>query len=506
MAYRWETPTSTWLEREAGGGYELAASSGLGHVDWQAAVVARGRLADCARLLGASLPLACAHAPVYPDGFAFCPECGQPLQRLDGQGMARTRQPEWWGAWADPLLPRHVPHGLPVTSLALGDGLEERPPAPAVGRCDATLPAPPNAHCVFAAARFGFPEPRLLALAPGRGVLQYLDPLAGAWHVLLPEEGAADLAFSASDYGWLPAPDLAEGRRGEVGLVPTARGLVRLWIDPVGETCRTETVLDAPVVAAPGVMRRHAACLVRNAAGGLTLYTLDAAPSAAPAPGPAYDCGALPMAGWTRPVGYDGQLSWLHGEGQLVWRPGAAPRWIPWPDTWLPSLDLGGPTLSRDGRMWLIGHDGGAYSFLELGTPAPQRMPVDGARLGFANLLFRRGHPVVDEPWSAEHVEDQREDDTLVLPLLRGFNNNRAQPSGLVLRFHQYTGRAEDALAGRALPRTTVEWIGRRNVILDEVVRLARPLDCVPFVYAGRLWLHHPDWNRIRGWNLEVAP
>jgi hypothetical protein len=49
-----------------------------------------------------------------------------------------------------------------------------------------------------------------------------------------------------------------------------------------------------------------------------------------------------------------------------------------------------------------------------------------------------------------------------------------------------------------------VEWIGRRNVILDEVARLARPLECVPFVYANRLWLHHPDWNRIRGWNLDV--
>ncbi|RYE92651.1 MAG: hypothetical protein EOO78_28445, partial [Oxalobacteraceae bacterium] len=91
-----------------------------------------------------------------------------------------------------------------------------------------------------------------------------------------------------------------------------------------------------------------------------------------------------------------------------------------------------------------------------------------------------------------------------VLPLLRSFNNNRSQPSGLVLRFHKYTGRAEDALANRVIPRTTVEWIGRSNVILDELARLARPHECVPFVYANRLWLHHPDWNRIRGWHLEA--
>lgn len=500
MAYRWETPASVWLEDERSGQFELVSSDGLGRIDWQAA--ARGRLADCAHLLGASLPQSCGHAAIYPEGFAFCPTCGRPLERL---GIAPGRQPDWWGPYADALLPRHVPHGLPVTSLALGDSLEERPPAPEVGRFDAAMPPPPNAHCVFAAATFGFPEQRLLALAPGRGVLQYWDPLAEVWHVLSPEEGAADLAFGASDYGWLPTSHLqVPARRGDVALVPTARGLYRLAINPVSETCRTEAVLAAPVVAAPGLMRRQLGVLVRNPGGTLGLCGLGADLS----PGPQFDCGALPLSGWTRPIGYDGQLFWLHGEGQLAWRPGEAPRWLAWPDTWLPSLDLGGPTLSRDGRMWLIGHDGQSYSFLELGAERvqarPQREPIDGARLGFANLLFRRGHPVVDEPWSGEHVEDQHEDDSLVLPLLRSFNNNRSQPSGLVLRFHKYTGRAEDALANRVIARTTVEWIGRRNVILDEVARLARPLECVPFVYANRLWLHHPDWNRIRGWNLEA--
>jgi hypothetical protein len=492
MAYRWETPASVWLEDDRSGQFELVASEGLGQVDWGAH--ARGRVADVARLLGASLPTACEHAPIYPEGFAFCPECGRPLQRF---AVRQPQLPEWWGPYADQLLPRHVPHGLPVTSLALGNSLEERPAAPFVGRFEAEMPPPPNAHCVFAATTFGFPEQRLLALAPGRGVLQYWDPLAEVWHVLLAEEGAADLSFAVSDYGWLP---VTEPRRGEVALVPTAQGLRRLWVNPVSETYRTETILAAPLVAAPGAMRRHIACLARNPGGGVSLYALDGDLS----PAPAQDCGALPLTGWTRPIGYDGRLHWLHPEGQLAWGPGEAARFLPWPDTFLPSLDLGGPTLSRDGRMWLIGHDGQSYCFLELGTESPQRERIDGARLGFANLLFRRGHPVLDEPWSGEHVEDQAEDDSLVLPLLRSFNNNRSQPSGLVLRFHKYTGRAEDALANRVIARTTVEWIGRRNVILDEVARLSRPHECVPFVYANRLWLHHPDWNRIRGWNLEA--
>jgi hypothetical protein len=495
MAYRWDTPASTWLEDERSGQFALAASDGLGRIDW--ATQTRGRLADCAHLLGASLPLTCDHAPIYPEGFAFCPTCGHPLERLDG---VRGRLPDWFGLYADADLPRHVPHGLPVTSLPLGASLEARPAPPAIGRAEASMPSPPNAHCVFAASTFGFAEQRLLALAPGRGVLQYWDPLAEVWHVLLPEEGSAGLAFAASDYAWVPA--LASGSaagRGEVGLVPTAGGLYRLWINPVSESWRLEAVLAAPIVASPGVVRRQLGCLVRNTAGGVNLCTLG--PDGSPAP--EYECGALPLTGWTRPVGYDGQLFWLHAEGQLAWRPGEAPRWLPWPDTWLPSLDLGGPTLSRDGRMWLIGHDGQSYAFLELGTGAPQREPVDGARLGFANLLFRRGHPVIDDPWAPAHVEDANEDNSLVLPLLRGFDSQRSQPGGLVLRFHNYTGRAEDALAGRTIPRTTIEWIGRRNVILDEIARLSRPLDCVPFVYANRLWLHHPDWNRIRGWDLE---
>ena len=179
-----------------------------------------------------------------------------------------------------------------------------------------------------------------------------------------------------------------------------------------------------------------------------------------------------------------------------------------------PRLDFGGPTQSRDGRLWQIGHDGQGYSYLELGAGPdhlPARMAIDGARLGFANFLFRRGHPVLDEPWSNEHVEDPHHDDTLVLPLLRSFNNNRSQPSGLVLRFHKANFRAEEALGtgadvstpARVIPRTTVEWIGRRNVILDEIARLARPLECVPVVAGGCLWLHHPDWNQMRGWRLD---
>ncbi|SHG40979.1 hypothetical protein [Massilia sp. CF038] len=489
MTYRWETAASVWLEDERSAQFELASSEGLSRIEWQGQ--ARGRLPDVARLLGASLPAACNCAPIYPEGFAFCPTCGHALHKFAGQ---QRKQAAWFGPWADQSLPRHVPHGLPVTSLALGDSLEERPAPPHVGRFDLAMPVPPNAQCVFAAGSYGFPVQRLLALAYGRNVLQYWDPIAQVWHVMAAEDPAADLTFIASAYAWLPA---SNPRRGEVALVPTAQGLARLWINPVSESYHLEPVLQATLASAPGLMRRHLACLI-NTADGVRLWTAQQDLSAVVL----YDC-AVPSSGWSRPIGYDGRLLWLHQEGQLAWQNGAAPQWLRWPQGWAPRLEFGGPTQSRDGRLWLAGHDGQSYSFLELGKADGQMEPINGARLGFASLLFRRGHAVVGEPWDTEHVEDPHEDDSLVVPLLRSFNNNRSQPSGLVLRLHQYTGRAEDALHGRVIPRTTVEWIGKRNVILDDVARLVRPLECVPFVYDDCLWLHHPEWNQVRGWRLD---
>ena len=320
---------------------------------------------------------------------------------------------------------------------------------------------------------------------------------------MLSLEGHADtLEFGASDYGWLPARQPA---RGEIGLVPTSRGLRRLFINPVSETCRTEHVFDAALASAPGAMRRHVGCLFASSSG-TRLWSALADMSGVRL----YDCAGAPATGWSRPVGYDGRLFWLHAEGQLVWQPGAEPQWLRWPQGWSPRLAFGGPTQSRDGRLWLAGHGDGAYSFIELGKAEPQLETIGGARLGFASFVFRRGHAVIGEPWDAEHVEDPHENDALVLPLLRGFNNNRSQPSGLVLRFHHYTGKAEDALGertiGRPIARTTVEWIGKRNVILDDIARLARPLDCVPFVYDRCLWLHHPDWHQMRGWRLDEMP
>ncbi|MYN09019.1 hypothetical protein [Pseudoduganella aquatica] len=528
MAYRWETSDSVWLEDDESGQFELASSQGLSRIEWQAQ--ARTRLPDVAQLLGASLPAGCAHAAIYPEGFAYCPECGAALRVC----AAAQRLPAWWGPSSAPLpvneapLPRHAPHGLPLTALPLAASLETRPPEPQVGQAELKIPAPPNAVCVFAAADFGFAAQRLLALAYTRNVLQYWDPAAMRWHVMTCEDHLADLSFSASAYAWLPAH--AEARRGEVGLVPSGQGLVRLLINPVSESFHTEVVLSARLASAPGMVGRRIACLIA-AAGGVRLWTADAqgadgetleiaaelagyaaltrptvfSTEADVIPDPDAD-GAVPAGGWSRPLSYDGKLMWLHAQGHLVWRPGSAPQWLPWPAGWTPRLQFGGPARSRDGRLWQIGHDGQAYSFSELGVAQAQQRELDGARLGFGTLLFRRGHQVKNEPWDVEDVEDQTRNEALVLPLLENVSSTRSQPTGLVLRMERPPAMAEDALGGAVIQRTLIEWVGQRNVILDEAVRLSHPADCQPFVYDNCLWLHHPGWNEIRGWHLKALP
>ncbi len=558
MAYRWETSDSVWLEDERNRQFELAQGRGISRIDWQAH--ARGRLPDVAQLLGASTPT-CGHGDIYPEGFVYCPECGAPLAMQGGD-----RLPPWWGPSTAPLpsdahpLPKYLPLGLPLTAQPLAATLETRKPEPEIGSPDNKMPAPPNAVCVFAAGHFGYAVQRLLALAYTRNVLQYWDPLARRWHLLAAEGQAADLTFTASAYAWLPA---ANGGRGDMGIVPGAHGLARLIVNPVNESYRTETVLSAQLASAPGMASGRIACLLATPAGvrlwsanadGADGETLEiaaaasgfqpglaaggaaagihgagsngvAASGAVPA-GPAYagdipdpddEAGsagavhgtaaaapvAIPAGGWSRPVSYDGKLVWLHELGEIWWRPGSAPQWLPWPAGWTPRLQFGGPVRSRDGRLWLIGHDGQRYSYRELGAARAQIEPLDGARLGFCTLLFRRGHQVKDEPWAVENVEDQGGANELVLPLLENASSTREQPTGLVLRVEAYSGKAEAALDDAVLQRVLIEWVGQRNVILDEAVRLKQPADCQPFVYDNCLWLHHPSWNDVRGWRLE---
>jgi hypothetical protein len=451
MDYYWDNPHGNWIERG------VTAQGRPGRFkpvhDRDRAPVPRHRLPDAARLAGARRA-GCGCAPCYPPFFDFCPNCGRELDRPDGDAAP------WFGAARDARLPRHVPHGLQVALM--GEPAGQR-----------RMPAPPNAEVSFASASFGHAAPSLLALAPRRGVLQYWEPCAAQWLLL---DGAAHPGFLASRHAWLPVKDNAI-------LTPTDAGLAALSVDLLGESFQLDIITAGSPAAAPGQVAGSIAAPM--ASGGVAF-----------SPGAAI---AAPQSGYQAPFSYDGMLWWLHPDGLLRYLPGEGGRWQPWPHGWRPCLALCGPTQSRDGRLWLCGHDGSAYSFVELGQAAPERVEVDGLRAGWANFIFRRGHEVRGEPWDEPDIEDPHQHDSLVIPLLRAFNNDRARPSGLVLRLPSHAGRAEDLdMAAEA----HIEWIGAANRVLDRCARLQSPLEVRAFLHDGAAWLHHPSWSQMRGWSL----
>jgi hypothetical protein len=467
MAIRWDTPAGPWLEDDTTGRFlpEAATHS----------LPARARAADLADLLG-GVPARCRCAAVLPPGFRFCPGCGQAADAPAGTG------PAWFGSGGDPCLPRHVPNeGATSLDLSALDARTRTQP-------DRTMPAPPHAHCVFWSASFGYPVVRLLAYAPATGTLQYWDPHARQWQLLLAADPSADIAFPHSEFAWLPA---WQGARGEAGILPGRDALYRLHLDLAEETWHAQRVLDCAPASAPAALPHHVACIVEEglwtgsrALGDPVLYPM-----------------ALPVRGWLRPVVHAHRVCWLHGLGQLHWSPGAAPCWSPWPDGWTPVPALGRPTASRDGRLWQLGRDAQGYAFAGLCAPEPSLRRIDGARTGFAGLLFERGHAVKGDPWDEASVDDVSGAGDFVLPLLRCQRRGAGDAGGIVLRLPGHGGSAAQALAARAA-RATVEWTGRTERVLDTLARLARPEACSIFVHAGAMWLHHPDLPDLRGWEL----
>ena len=448
MDYFWDNPGGDWIERG------VDAQGRIGQFEPAGGRAPRHRLADAARLAGARTGR-CACASRYPAFFQFCPNCGQPLDN------AADTASTWFGSSRDARLPRHVPQGLPVAVIG-EPGAQLR------------MPAPPNAESTFASACFGHAAPSLLAMAPRRGVLQYWDPCAHQWLLL---EGPGDIAYTQSRHAWLPAS-------GDGIVLPCRDGLGLLSLDLLNERYRLDVLVAGACAASPGELHGQFIVPMRVEEG--IAFTDGIVPGA-------------PHGGFQSPFSYDGCLWWLHGEGLLRFHPARGGQWLPWPNSWRPCLSLCGPTASRDGRLWLCGHDGVAYSFLELGAVEPDRKAVDGLRAGWSNFLFRRGHEVRGEPWDEPDVDDPHQDDSLVIPLLRAFNSDRARPSGLVLRLSAHAGRAEDLTMAMD---AHIEWIGASNRVLDRCTRLPAPFDITAFVHEGCVWLHHPAWSLMRGWRL----
>lgn len=499
MATLWQSATSDWLEDEDTGTFELVARHGLGV---RIAGMPAAQQLDAARWLGAALPLTCECSGVYPPDFAFCPQCGAALQ--EAPDVAGEDGERWLGPFADQTLPEHIPRGMALSACSLAARLSGLPP---VARPDLGLPAPPAAPCLFFSGRFGFAEARLLAWSWRQNVLQYWNPVAADWQLL----GAAansehsDLTFTVSDVYSLPP---LSNEPGAVALIPTAHGLMQLFINPLQNTWRLQPVCSGRLLASAGRVFSHLAALVQDESGEVGLWSRQMVAgegnqavdeqfwhACAPA-----DCNS----GWSRPIAYQGKLIWLHASGHLLWQPGSAPKWLPWPVGWQPRQAYAAPMQSRDGRLWLLGQRQQGYEFLELGSATPQHEATDGARLGFANVMFRLGHPLHGEPWGSFTVENENDHNALVWPLLACHDTNRRLQGVLAVRLPDYVGTVEQLFLNRAGMDSKIEWLGETHLELERL-QLARPWDLSVVVHDGSLWLQHPDWSRMRGWRLAEA-
>lgn len=539
MATQWQTANSVWLEDEASGRFELVSTRGLGAVPAHVSVARPRELAQC---LGAALPLTCQCASVYPEGFSFCPHCGQALQsaaNATNSSNATNPAASWYGPYSDHNLPEHAAKGLGQTAYNFNTCAPQQNTRP-----NANLPAPPSSRCIFASARFGFASARLVALDYRQNVLQYWDPNAQDWQLLAGH--GADLSFTTSEYYWLRPLD---NEPGSVAVLPTAQGLMQLQINPLDLSYRLRPLLEQSLVSAPGRVFNYLACLYQHQ-GQLVLYAKNCEtdissdfpciilgdgvsdpdsipdPDSAPAPDSklnpdsASDNAPNPawLGGWSRPIAFQGKLMWLHPLGQLIWQPGSAPKIVPWPEGWqartLGSASLAPPMQSRDGRLWLLGQTRQGYVFLELGKESgkelsneagsggPQTEACDGVRLGFANFMFRLGHPLRAEPWESFTVDDENDHQALVWPLLSCYDAR--QRHGLVLRLMNTTKTVDQLLNSRDSHDCKLEWLGQTQIELERL-SLARPWELVCFVHQQTLWLHHPDWPQMRGWRWPEA-
>ncbi|GIZ51117.1 hypothetical protein [Noviherbaspirillum aridicola] len=490
MAFTWETPKGVWQEDE-NGSFGLSRSKDFGEIAWSPE--ATGRAADIAQLIGASVPTQCSCAPIFPDDFAHCPECGKPLRNAASNAKPA---PEWWGPCGDHSLSELAPKGLPITAVNLDSIVRGRTAGQSTGRPDTTMLSPPLAPCVFASSRFGLLADRLIALSFEQNALQYWDPHEKQWLRIAADGDAAGLSFTRSAYYWI-RPAVPE--TGEIALVPTDSGLYRLFLNPVTASYLTRPVWEKPLVSAPAQVQQHTACLYKDS-DGVRLWT---AKARAPQP-QVYPCagGQLPDNGWSRPITLNGQVIWLHQRGHLVWKPGAEPQWLPWRADWEPRFSFGGATQSRDGRLWLMGQNEQGFTYVQLGVPDGPSTVTDGARLGFGSFVFRLGHQVLEDPWDAGTVEDENDAHALVVPVLLSQSGDRRKRTGLVLRYDHFVGTAAAMLDGREERDAKLQWIGDQIITLDRA-RISTPLELSAFVHEDHLWLHHPDWREMRGWRLN---
>ena len=486
----WTVGDQTWSRNPATGAFELADYKG-----WGAPPAACDPL-DLATLVGARVSVdgadrAGKSVALYPGAFKFSPVTGKALPAPSVPHRGTWLPP--FGA-ADSV--EDPPQGLRLTAVPLA----LRPTLSIESVPDRQLAAPPSGHYQFLVSACDTCDARLLALEYSKGRIYHWLPHSERWLELRCSVPQALAGSSLGEEAWGMAVQEPQGATRI--FMPTDAGLAIVSINLIARTYALRTV-GTRCVGAPILWQGRVHVPMLEQDGTLGVYALDAAGTALRrVQGPAIDAAT---AKWVRPMADRRQIVWLAPAGQLVVKAGASDAveasLLPWPSGITPRLALGSPYLSRSGHLWqqCVQQDdeGQRFVFVQVGLGEPEIRPASSPRLSTGAACFQLDARLRIAPWfDADDCLDS-EAGEVIIPLIES-----TSASSVLCARVSSPGSVESLFASDEAWTTTFELHDERDVQFW-VASLSRPWATLPFVYAGHLYLYHPDKRRLPGWRID---
>ncbi|OUL97969.1 hypothetical protein A8M77_33985 [Variovorax sp. JS1663] len=489
---RWAVGDQIWSRDPATGAFDLADYKGLG------APPPACNPFDLAPLVGARVSIESAAGvagPValYPGAFRFSPATGKALPE-----PAAIEAEAWLPPFGADGAAGDTPQGLRLTATHLA----LRPTLSAESPPDRQIAMPPAGNCHFLVGAFSTCDSRLLAIDASQGLLYHWLPNSERWQALRPSGTQAPAPSSLADEAWgLAAQDPQRSAR---VFLPTDAGLAIVFVNLIARTCEVRSVgtrcLGAPVLWQGRV---HVPMLEED--GTLGVHALDPDGSELHRiDGPTLDAAD---AGWLRPLADPHRIVWMAPAGQLVVSRGgdadaSGAAFLPWPAGITPRLDLGSPYLSRNGNLWqqCVRQEDGQTEvvFVQLGLAEPEIRPASSPRLSTGAACFQLDTRLRLAPWFEPDDCRAPEADEVIVPLLES-----TSASTVLCARIPHTRPLDSLLASTETCTATFELHGGEHDVQFWMARMSRPWAARPFVYAGHLYLYHPDRRRLPGWRIE---
>ncbi|RZL89432.1 MAG: hypothetical protein EOP82_19795 [Variovorax sp.] len=482
-----------WSRNPTTGAFALLDYRGLG------APPAAHNPLDLATLIGARVSIdgpdrGASRVALYPGEFEFSPITGKALPHPDA-----THLDAWLPPFGGHASATDRPQGLRLTAVRLA----LRRTLSTESLPDRQLALPPAGNYQFLVSAFGARECRLFALEFSRGLIYQWLPHSECWREISPG-GAEVLARSSlADNAWGMAVQDPQGSTKI--FMPTDDGLATVSINLIAETYELRTI-GHRCAGAPVMWQGRLYVPMVEEGKKLGVFTLDAQGTAVRrVDGPAL----TPASGWVRPLTDRRQIVWMASSGQLVVRRSGGSALeaslLPWPWGTTPRFDLGSPYLSDSGELWqqclLRDEQGRHLVFVQLGRSEPEIKPASSPRLSTGAACFQLETRLRDPPWldpddrgmgSSAHE--------VIFPLLES-----TSASTLLCARVASTRSLDAVLASNETCTALFELRGVQDVQFW-VARMPRPWATRPFVYAGHLYLYHPDKRRMPGWRIGTEP